>query len=152
MEMLRTTIQSYVNAINPSLDDAPNIKSLFGNDIPNLSERIDCFPVRDVERVHDVNLKQMAERNLADKIKQKSARYKKRKTPPAPSSLPPEAHIVWSPQQAAIIMAVSRFLDSFVDWKNGNASKPKPLNMLLFGGPGAIYNCQCYINYPFDLR
>ena len=152
MELLRTTIQSYVNAINPSLDDAPNIKSLFGNDIPTLSERIDCFPVRDVEKVHDHNLKQMAERNLADKIKQKSASHKKRKTPSAPSSLPPEAHIVWSPQQAAIIMAVSRFLDSFVDWKNGNASKPKPLNMLLFGGPGAIYNCQCYINCPFDLR
>ena len=46
-------------------------------------------------------------------------------------------------------MAVSRFLDSFVDWKNGNASKPNPLNMLLFGGPGTYYFC--VISYPFYL-
>jgi hypothetical protein len=148
MEMLRNTIQSYVDAMNPSLHGVPKIQSLFGNDIPPLSERIDCFPVHDVERVHEHNLKQMAERILADKIEQKSAGHKKRKKPPASSPLPPEPHILWSPQQHAIIMAVSRFLDSFVDWKNGNASKPKPLSMLLFGGPGATYYCD--ISYPID--
>jgi hypothetical protein len=138
MEMLRNTIQNYVNAMTPSLGGVSNIRSLFGNDIPTLSERIDCFLPHEVERVHEHNLKQMSERILADKLNQKSARHKKRKNPSAPSPLPAESHVAWSPQQHAIIMAVSRFLDAFVDWKNGNASKPKPLNMLLFGGPGAV--------------
>jgi hypothetical protein len=43
-------------------------------------------------------------------------------------------------------MAVSHFLDAFVDWKNGNASKPASSHMLLFGGPGAVDNT-CNMNY-----
>ena len=144
MEMLRNTIQNYVNAMTPSLSGVSNIRTLFGNDIPTLSERIDCFPAHEVERVHEHNLKQMSERLLADKTNQK-----KRKNSSAPSPLPAESHVAWSPQQHAIIMAVSRFLDAFVDWKNGNASKPASLNMLLFGGPGAVYSCN--MNYSSSL-
>ena len=140
MELLRNTIQSYSDAMNPSLHGVPNISLLFENDIPSLADRIDCFPVSDVERVHEHNLKQQAERMLADKINQKTARPKKRKNiPPAPSSQPQQPHIEWSPQQDAIIQAVSQFLNSFVDWKNGNAPRPNPLNMLVFGGPGATF-------------
>jgi hypothetical protein len=149
MEMLRNTIQNYVNAMTPSLSGVSNIRTLFGNDIPTLSERIDCFPAHEVERVHEHNLKQMSERLLADKMKTKSAHQKKRKNSSAPSPLPAESHVAWSPQQHAIIMAVSRFLDAFVDWKNGNASKPASLNMLLFGGPGAVYSCN--MNYSSSL-
>ena len=68
MEMLRNTIQSYVDAMNPSLDGVPNRQSLFGSEFPALSERIDCFLVHDVERVHEHNLKQMAERIFANTI------------------------------------------------------------------------------------
>jgi hypothetical protein len=147
MEMLKTTLYHYVTAMTPSLSRVSNIQALFGNDLPTLSDRIDCFPAHEVEKVHEHNLKQMSERILADKTKQKSsAHQKKRKNTSAPSPFPAESHVVWSPQQHAIIMAVSHFLDAFVDWKNGNASKPASSHMLLFGGPGAVYNT-CNMNY-----
>jgi hypothetical protein len=147
MEMLKTTVHHYVTAMTPSLSRVSNIQTLFGNDLPTLSDRIDCFPANEVEKVHEHNLKQMSERILADKTKQKSsAHQKKRKNTSAPSPFPAESHVVWSPQQHAIIMAVSHFLDAFVDWKNGNASKPASSHMLLFGGPGAVDNT-CNMNY-----
>jgi hypothetical protein len=65
-------------------------------------------------------------------------REKKRKLDSVrvPSPPPSRSNVDWSPQQLGIVNTVSTFLDSFVDWKNGNSSPPPPLFMFIFGGPG----------------
>jgi hypothetical protein len=138
MELLRSTVQSYIQAMAPCLTESQNYKSLFQNIIPVLSERIDCFPLHQVQKVHEHNLKQIRERILAEKLNQSTTNQTKRKrnNPPMQSPPPREHPVAWSPQQHAIIQSVAKFLDTFIDWKNGNTAKPKSLNLLIFGGPG----------------
>ena len=137
MELLQITVESYVQAMSPSLTNLGNISSLFQN-IPRLSERIDCFPMQHVQKVHDHNLKQMRDRILAEKIRPANKNSKKRKKPPVSSPASNEPSVAWSPQQHSIIAAVSNFLDKFIDWKTGNSAAPRPLSLLVFGGPGMI--------------
>jgi hypothetical protein len=131
--MLRQTVDNYHNIFSSSLQGLHNIKSLFQNSIPVLLDRINCFPMEHINRVHEHNMKKVAERLLQEKL---NKHKHKRKRPGRPASPPPINEPTWSPQQIAIINAVSAFLDAFVDWKNGRKSKPKPLSILLFGGPG----------------
>ena len=133
--LINHTINTYRNAFAPSSSDLHCARSLFPEDIPILHDRINCFSVEILEKVHDHNLKKQAERLLQAKLKQ-NKQSKRKKPVRKPSPPPSQRSVVWSPQQQSIVTAVSNFLNAFVDWKNGNASPPKPLSLLIFGGPG----------------
>ena len=138
-ELFDSTIKNYSQAIGAKLQGSHSVKSLFINDeIPSLSDRINCFQTVLINQVHDHNITKQAERIAQEKIKRSKLSTKKSKKNVQPSSHPPKPinDLAWSPQQQAIISAVSDFLDKFVDWKNGCSSPPKSLSMLIFGGPG----------------
>jgi hypothetical protein len=91
-----------------------------------------------VEKVRDHNLRKQQDRILQAKLKShKQPGKTKQKSSKRPASPPPsQDSVLWSPQQQAIVNAVSTFLHAFFDWKNGHAPPPKSLSILIFGGPG----------------
>ncbi len=150
MELLSHTVKAYREAIAPSLPSMQNVHTLFSNNVPNLQDRIDCFTNDDIEKVAQHNLKKMHDRTLEAKLKQARDKTKRpRKQPSARDTTqpPPQNSIAWSPQQQAIVTAASDFLNKFTDWKNGNAPPPKPLNILIFRGPGALHFLSLYSQY-----
>jgi hypothetical protein len=136
-QLLNHTVNAYKNAIAPNLHLVNNIQNLFRDKIPDLHDRIDCFTTDSITKVRDYNLKKNHERNLEAKLKQaKLKRPKKSKVTRSASPPPSRSTVDWSPQQLTIVTAVSDFLDTFTDWRNGRCPAPKPLSMLIFGGPG----------------
>jgi hypothetical protein len=136
--LIHHTINAYTKAISPKLGNLQGVNNPFREGIPALWDRINCFSVDAVEKVRDHNLRKQADRILQSKLKYHKYPGKTKKPSSArPASPPPsQDSVLWSPQQQAIVNAVSTFLDAFVDWKNGHALKPKNLSILIFGGPG----------------
>jgi hypothetical protein len=98
-----------------------------------------------VDDVHDHNMIKQSDRNIQHQMNtmfSKPQTKRKKTNPLSESCSNPQSKnqtsIVWSPQQAAILATITRFVHKFVQWKNKRSPPPDPLYVFIFGGPGII--------------
>jgi hypothetical protein len=148
-DLIDATILKYKKSIGAHIHDpsfkAWCVQTIFNNELPPLHERLDCFTPAMVDDVHDHNMIKQSDRNIQHQLNTMHSRpeTKKKKTNPLSKSgsntqSKTQTSIVWSPQQAAILAAITNFVHKFVQWKNKRSPPPDPLYVFIFGGPGII--------------
>ena len=137
-ELMQCTLKTYAECIQVPLQRSSVISFLFDECVPPLLHRVNCFTYETITNVQEQNLLKKSDQELMEKLK-KTKKFKNDKTqfrPQLPSPISSNEQISWSPQQAKIVNAVSKFLEQFTAWKNNSSPPPPSLSMLIFGGPG----------------
>ena len=139
-ELMKSTLQNYMKAIQIERFSSSVMSSLLGGSVPPLLNRVDCFSYGQIKIVQEQNLMKLADQQTLNQRAKRLKKFKQQSAIRRPRSPSPvmqnTADISWSPQQEKIISAVTEFLERFTDWKNGTSPPPPSLSMLIFGGPG----------------